>query len=98
MPPRARPLSRRPRRRRMPFGARLALALALSLCASGALSYVLLERRLERDAVGSEAQVVRADARTFEAIGRHAGDRAAMLGEIGDILQAVRARPGVREA
>jgi diguanylate cyclase (GGDEF)-like protein len=79
------------------FGIRLGLALLFGLLASAAASYVLLERHLEHEAVRADVAVQRADVQTFQRIARMGG-RAAALREIGEILYAIGARPGVREA
>jgi diguanylate cyclase (GGDEF)-like protein len=86
------------RRLRLPFGARLVLALMVSLVASAALSYVMLHHRLRDDVTNRDARVTQADATTFAAIDRNAASHAETLGEITDILRAVAARPGVSEA
>jgi diguanylate cyclase (GGDEF)-like protein len=94
------PLSSRahPRRiPRLPFAARLALALLAATAVAGACSYLLMHHRLRADAVRADARVVRADARTFERIS--AGVSAAEARrEIAEILRATAARPGVKEA
>src|SRR4051794_36004064 len=86
-----------PQRWRLPFAARLALALAFALAASSLLSYTLLHHRLRHDALRSDARTIHADARTFEALGRGRSQADAMA-DIVIVLRAVAARPGVKEA
>jgi diguanylate cyclase (GGDEF)-like protein len=94
------PLSPRahPRRTpRLPFAARLALALLAATVVAGACSYLLMHHRLRADAIRADARVVRADARTFERISAGVSDAEARR-EIAEILRATAARPGVKEA
>jgi diguanylate cyclase (GGDEF)-like protein len=93
--------ARLPSARRRPsagFGVRLGLALLLSLVASAAVSFFLLRDHLQRDAIAGDVSVQRSDIRTFERLGAASEHRTETLREIGEILFAIGARPGVREA
>jgi diguanylate cyclase (GGDEF)-like protein len=98
MPFAARAHLRRLARARPPFALRLALSLAIGLVVAGVCAYVLMHQRLRDEEVRGDAHTVAADARTFERIARASSTQHETLREITEILQAVRARPGIKEA
>jgi diguanylate cyclase (GGDEF)-like protein len=80
------------------FGARLALALVITLAVVGAIGYSLAARQLRQEQTASYASIVHADVQGFEAIGRGSRSTALALRPIDRLLDAVGRRPGVREA
>lgn len=98
MPSSIRAHLRRRTRARLPFAARLALSLAVGLGVTVVCAALLLHHRLRGEEIRAGAQVVAADARTFERVAAEAGDRAEALREISELLRAIGARPGVKEA
>jgi diguanylate cyclase (GGDEF)-like protein len=98
MPLPSRATRRRLGRARLPFAARLILSLVAALAVAGGCGYLLMHHRLRAEEIRSDAATARADARTFERIARASTGQAEALREITEILQAVRARPGIKEA
>jgi diguanylate cyclase (GGDEF)-like protein len=80
------------------FGARLALALVITLAVVGAIGYSLAARQLRQEQTASYASIVHADVQGFEAIGRGSRSTALALRPIDRLLDAVGRRPGVLEA
>ncbi len=85
----------------MGFGARLGLALAITLVVVGGIGYVLMARQLRQQqtaSYASYASIVHADVQGFEAIGRTSRSTALALSQIDRLLDAVGHRSGVLEA
>jgi diguanylate cyclase (GGDEF)-like protein len=80
------------------FGARLGLALAITLVVVGGIGYVLMARQLRQQQTESYASIVHADVQGFEAIGRTSRSTALALAQIDRLLDAVGHRSGVLEA
>jgi diguanylate cyclase (GGDEF)-like protein len=80
------------------FGARLALALVITLAVVGGIGYLLMARQLRQEQTASYASIVHADVRGFEGIGRTSQSTALALAQIDQLLDAVGHRPGVLEA
>jgi diguanylate cyclase (GGDEF)-like protein len=78
-------------------GSRLLLALATSLVAVGAVSYVLISSQLRQDQIDNYTAIQHADARSFELLARRNPHRIAIR-EIGELLGAIGRRPGTDEA
>jgi diguanylate cyclase (GGDEF)-like protein len=93
------PLTRlRARHSALGFGARLALALVITLAVVGAIGYSLAAHQLRQEQTASYASIVHADVQGFEAIGRGSRSTALARGPIDRLLDAVGHRPGVLEA
>jgi diguanylate cyclase (GGDEF)-like protein len=88
----------RARQSALGFGARLALALVITLAVVGATGYSLAARQLREEQTASYASIVHADVQGFEAIGRGARTTTLALRPIDRLLDAVGHRPGVLEA
>ena len=80
------------------FGARLALALVITLAVVGGIGYSLMARQLRQEQTASYASIVHADVQGFEGIGRTSQSTALALAQIDQLLDAVGHRPGVLEA
>jgi diguanylate cyclase (GGDEF)-like protein len=80
------------------FGARLVLALVITLAVLGGIGYSLMARQLRQQQTASYASIVRADIQGFEAIGRTSRSSALALTQVDRLLDAVGDRPGVLEA
>src|SRR5450755_4209829 len=93
------PMARlRARHSALGFGARLGLALAITLVVVGGIGYVLMARQLRQQQTESYASIVHADVQGFEAIGRTSRSTALALSQIDRLLDAVAHRSGVLEA
>jgi diguanylate cyclase (GGDEF)-like protein len=79
------------------FGARLLVAVVVTLSVVGAAGYALMAQQLRRTQIASYASFQRADVRGFEAIGRHERGMKATLTEIDQLLDAIAQRPGTLE-
>jgi diguanylate cyclase (GGDEF)-like protein len=80
------------------FGARLVLALAITLAVVGAIGYSLMAGQLRQEQTASYASIVRAHVQAFEAIGQTSPSTARALAQIDRLLDAIGHRSGVREA
>jgi len=80
------------------FGARLGLALAITLAVIGGTGYLLVARQLRSEQTASYKSVVQADVQGFEAVGQTSATPAQGVRRIDELLDAVGARPGVIEA
>jgi diguanylate cyclase (GGDEF)-like protein len=89
--------SGRGRGRLMSFGARLVVAVIVTLAAVGGVGYVLMAGQLKRTQIADYAAAQRADVRSFEATGRREGTTLASLTEFDDLLAAIAERPGTIE-
>ena len=79
------------------FGARLLVAIVLTLGAVGTFGYFEMADRLRSSQIAGYASTQRSDVRSLEAIGRQAGDSLANLLEFDQLLQAIAERDGVLE-
>lgn len=80
------------------LGLRLAIVLLVTLVGVGVLQYVLVSGRLEDDLIAGESAVHAADASSIERAMRESDGRADAVHEATEVLQAIEARPFVREA
>jgi len=93
------PLMRlRARHSALGFGARLGLALVITLAVVGGIGYSLMARQLRQEQTASYASIVHADAKVFEAIGRTSRSNTLALAQIDQLLDAVGHRSGVLQA
>jgi diguanylate cyclase (GGDEF)-like protein len=80
------------------FGARLGLALAITLAVVGGTGYSLIARHLRSAQIASYRSIVQADVAGFEAVGRTSSTPAHAVAQVDQLLDAVGHRPGAIEA
>ncbi|MCW2995096.1 MAG: cph2 16 [Conexibacter sp.] len=79
------------------FGARLLLAIVLTLSLVGGLGYQLMAHRLRQNQIAAYASDQRADVRSFEAVGHEDGETGARTA-IDQLVAAISRRRGVLES
>jgi diguanylate cyclase (GGDEF)-like protein len=85
------------RGRRIGFGARLLLAVVITLAAIGVAGYELMARQQRQDQIAAYADAQRADVRSFEAVGR-GSDATTARAATAQLIAAIARRTGVLEA
>jgi diguanylate cyclase (GGDEF)-like protein len=80
------------------FALRLILSFTVTLLLVGVVGYLLMDRELRGSQVETQADVQRADVRTFELKGAEEPTIALAIREIDEVMDAIAERPGTLEA